>query len=197
MIRFRRVSKSLDSSITTPYFILTPALENSRSCLILAYQSQALLYSDLLIIPRIMTTRSLHETEVDTLSSDSWRRVGFNLKPDLKFFDKDHFLPTPLVSGNLHWIAVMREGEENHKNKNMIMSFDVNSEVFRKLALPRVSIDANNLHRCLASFKGKLAFITSEHMGNFLLYHFPNKLIALPLPSMVHFWLFASSTAVH
>ena len=134
-----------------------------------------------------MTTRSLHEIEVDTLSSDSWRRVGFNLKPDLKFFDKDHFLPTPLVSGSLHWIAVMREGEENHKNKNMIMSFDVNSEVFRKLALPHVSIDANNLHRSLASFKGKLAFITSEHMGNFLLYHFPNKLIALPLPSMVHF----------
>ena len=59
-----------------------------------------------------MTTRSLHEIEVDTLSSDSWRRVGFNLKPDLNFFDKDHFLPTPLVSGNLHWIAVMREREK-------------------------------------------------------------------------------------
>ena len=85
------------------------------------------------------------------------------MKPDLKFFDKDHFLPTPLVSGALHWMAVMREGEENHKDKNMIMSFDVNSEVFRKLALPHVSIDANNLHGCLASFKGKLAFITSGH----------------------------------
>uniref|UniRef100_A0A7N2LFQ1 F-box associated beta-propeller type 3 domain-containing protein n=1 Tax=Quercus lobata TaxID=97700 RepID=A0A7N2LFQ1_QUELO len=45
----------------------------------------------------------------------------------------------------------------------MIMSFDVNSEIFRKLALPHVSIDANNLHGCLASFKGKLAFITSGH----------------------------------
>ncbi|XP_030964108.1 F-box/kelch-repeat protein At3g06240-like [Quercus lobata] len=106
---------------------------------------------------------SIHEIEVYTFSSNSWRRVGFNLKPDLKFFDKDHFLPTPLVSGALHWMVVMREGEENHRDKNMIMSFDVNSEIFRKLALPHVSIDANNLHGCLASFKGKLAFITSGH----------------------------------
>ena len=125
-----------------------------------AYHSQN---NDYKVVRISSSPLSLHEIEVYTLSLDSWRRVGFNLKPDLKFFDKDHFLPTPLVSGALHWMAVMREGEENHKDKNMIMSFDVNSEVFGKLALPHVSIDANNLHRCLASFKGKLAFITSGH----------------------------------
>ncbi|XP_065636273.1 F-box/kelch-repeat protein At3g06240-like [Quercus suber] len=119
-----------------------------------AYHSQN---NDYKVVRISSSLLSLHEIEVYTLSLDSWGRVGFNLKPDLKFFDKDHFLPTPLVSGDLHWIAVMREGEENHKNKNMIML------IVRKLALPHVSVDANNLNRCLASFKGKLAFITSEH----------------------------------
>ena len=50
----------------------------------------------------------------------------------------------------------------------MIMSFDVNSEGFRKLSLPHASIDTNTIHSCLASFKGKLALIThgrSEQLG--------------------------------
>nr|XP_023881387.1 F-box/kelch-repeat protein At3g06240-like [Quercus suber] len=150
-----------------------------------AYHSQN---NDYKVVRISSSPLSLHEIEVYTLSSDSWRRVGFNLIPDLKFFDKDHFLPTPLVSGALHWMAVMREGEENHKDKSMIMSFDVNSEVFRKLALPHVSIDANKL---IALPLPSMVFGTPYGwlcLGiNFLFYHFPNKLIALPLPSMVHF----------
>ena len=39
------------------------------------------------------------------------------------------------------------------------MAFDVNSEKFRKLALPDGSFQVKFLHKCLALFKGKLAFI--------------------------------------
>ncbi|XP_065638206.1 uncharacterized protein LOC136071158 [Quercus suber] len=45
------------------------------------------------------------------------------------------------------------------------MSFDVNSEKFRKLALPHCHIDDKTLETHLSSFKGKLAFITSEQPG--------------------------------
>ncbi|XP_023918000.1 F-box/kelch-repeat protein At3g06240 isoform X2 [Quercus suber] len=98
------------------------------------------------------------EIEVYTLSSDSWRRVGIDFTTNGVFFTKNHLLTTPLVSGALHWMAV----EEIH-NCEMIISFDVNSEEFRKLAQPHGSIDDNNINRCLASFKGKLAFITCGH----------------------------------
>ncbi|XP_030964101.1 F-box/kelch-repeat protein At3g23880-like [Quercus lobata] len=102
----------------------------------------------------------LPEVEVYTLSSDSWRRVGIEFTTSVVNCPND-LSPAPLVSGALHWLAFVVEGEENRKGKNMILSFDVNSEKFGKLELPNGS--ANTLQRCLSSFKGKLSFITSEH----------------------------------
>ena len=63
-----------------------------------------------------------------TLSSDSWRQVEISVTTDV-WFNKDFLSPIPLVSGALNWIT-----ETN------IVAFDVNSEKFRKLALPDVSI---------------------------------------------------------
>ena len=48
------------------------------------------------------------------------------------------------------------EGEETE----LIMVFDVNSEKFTFLALPDGFTNVNIFQRCLASFKGNLAFIT-------------------------------------
>ncbi|XP_065630169.1 F-box/kelch-repeat protein At3g23880-like [Quercus suber] len=104
---------------------------------------------------------SYHEIEVYTLSSDSWRRVGITLTTNVILYDKNFPLPIPLVNGALHWISCITVGEENRKSRT-IMAFDVNSEKFRKLALPHGSIDENTFQTFLASFKGKLAFITWE-----------------------------------
>nr|XP_023881977.1 F-box/kelch-repeat protein At3g06240-like [Quercus suber] len=94
------------------------------------------------------TFLSPSEIEMYTLSSDSWRRVEISVTADVRF-SKDLLSPIPSVSGALHWIT-----ETN------IVAFDVNSEKFRKLALPDVSIYGRQLQRtCLASFRGKLAFI--------------------------------------
>ena len=65
-------------------------------------------------------------------------------------------MPVPLVRGALHWLARIREDGRSE----LIMAFDVNSEKFSKLALPDCLIKANNCERFLASFKGKLTFIT-------------------------------------
>ena len=62
-------------------------------------------------------------------------------------------LPVPLVTGALHWMICIKEGNETEL---MIMAFDVNSEIFTILALPDDYI------------KGKLAFITcacNEQLG--------------------------------
>ena len=81
-----------------------------------------------------------------TLSSDSWRRVGVELTTDVTFGYGKFILPVPLVCGALHWLARIREDGRSE----LIMAFDVNSERF------------------LASFKGKLTFITfgcNEQLG--------------------------------
>ncbi|KAF3951639.1 hypothetical protein CMV_022733 [Castanea mollissima] len=95
----------------------------------------------------------LLEAEVYSLSSDSWRRVEIPLLINIC----DFIFPTPLVGGALHWMADFIEGQEKHM---MILSFDVNSETFRVLALPNGSNDADTNRTGLASFKGKLAFLT-------------------------------------
>ena len=76
---------------------------------------------------------------------------------------EDPFCQTPLVSGALHWIA--GEGEVKNPKDRMIVSFDVNSEKFRKLALPPGHMEAKTFETHLSSFKGKLAFIRSERLG--------------------------------
>ena len=106
------------------------------------------------------TPLSAPEIEVYTLSSDSWKRVKFLLRAfNVRFYV---VLLVPLVSGALHWMAHITEGEEDHRS-DLIMAFDVNSEKFSKLALPDGCIEADIC--CgwfLASFNGKLAFITFE-----------------------------------
>ncbi|KAL4599542.1 hypothetical protein ACB092_11G133900 [Castanea dentata] len=94
------------------------------------------------------TFLSPSEIEMYTLSSDSWRRVEISVTTDV-WFSKDLLSPSPLVSGALHWIT-----------ETSIVAFDVNSEKFRRLALPDVSIYGQQLQRtCIASLRGKLAFI--------------------------------------
>ena len=79
---------------------------------------------------------------------------------NVKFINYCCFLPIPLVSGALHWMVRIIEGEE--ENRIIALAFDVNSEKFKKLALPHGFIEADTLHRYLASFKEKLSFITCE-----------------------------------
>ena len=74
-------------------------------------------------------------------------------------------LPVPLVNGALHWMTCIKEG---NGTELMIMAFDVNSEIFTILALPDDYIKAKTFQSSLASFKGKLAFITcacNEQLG--------------------------------
>nr|XP_023926029.1 F-box protein CPR1-like [Quercus suber] len=106
------------------------------------------------------------EIEVYSLSSDSWRRVGMSLRANVK---NSFFFPAPLVSGAWHWISRVVEGEEERKVE-MIMSFDVNSEEFRMLRMPDGAMSIVRFQTRLASFKGKLAFLTcgqSEQPGGY------------------------------
>nr|XP_023927664.1 putative F-box protein At1g70960 [Quercus suber] len=109
------------------------------------------------------------DIEVYSLSSDSWRRVGMSLRANVKAFDNSFLLPTPLVSGALHWISRVVEGEEERKVE-VIMSFDVNSEEFRMLRMPDGAMSIVRFQTCLALFKGNLAFLTfgqSEQRGGY------------------------------
>ncbi|KAL4599904.1 hypothetical protein ACB092_11G160400 [Castanea dentata] len=99
------------------------------------------------------------EFEVYTLSSDSWRKVGMSLRASFMECVNNFPLPMPLVSGALHWISRVVEGEEEHKSE-VIMSFDVNGEKFRMLRMPDGSKSIVRFQTCLASLKGKLALLT-------------------------------------
>ena len=108
--------------------------------------------------------------EVYALSSGSWRRVGMSLRANLMLYDNNSRLPIPLVRGALHYNASDVEGDGECKSE-VILSFDVNNEKFRMLGMPDVSMSIRRSQTCLASIKGKLAFLTfwqSEHHG----YHY-------------------------
>ncbi|XP_065633853.1 F-box protein CPR1-like [Quercus suber] len=88
---------------------------------------------------------------VYSLSSDSWRRVGMSLRANVKAFDNSFLLPTPLVSGALHWISRVLEE-------------------FRMLRMPDGAMSIVRFQTCLALFKGNLAFLTfgqSEQRGGY------------------------------
>ncbi|XP_030967227.1 F-box protein CPR1-like [Quercus lobata] len=139
-----------------------PCLGNSKFVKLgFAYHSEN---NDYKVVRISSPPSSPQVVEVYTLSSGSWRRVETSLGANgIYYYFKRSLLPTPLVSGALHWIAVITEGEENPIYR--ILSFDVNCEKFRKLALPHGHIDDKNLEIHLSSFKGKLAFVTSEQPG--------------------------------
>ena len=72
-------------------------------------------------------------------------------------------LPVPLVTGALHWMICIKEGNETEL---MIMAFDVNSEIFTILALPDDYIKAKTFQSSLASFKGNLLSLHVHVMNN-------------------------------
>ncbi|XP_030967226.1 F-box protein CPR1-like [Quercus lobata] len=139
-----------------------PCLGNSKFVKMgFAYHSEN---NDYKVVRILSPPSSPQVVEVYTLSLGSWRRFEVSLGANgVYYYFRRSLLPTPFVSGALHWIA--GEGEEYPKDR-MIVSFDVNSEKFRKLALPPGHIiDAKNLETHISSFKGKLAFIRSEYPG--------------------------------
>ncbi|XP_050281115.1 putative F-box protein At3g16210 [Quercus robur] len=99
----------------------------------------------------------IHEivSEVYTLSSDSWKKVVISLTIGIFFWHQNNYLPAPLVSGALHWVA-----QNRGVGGRVILSFDVNSETLRKLALPKYSTHASPW---IGLFKGKLALSTWEY----------------------------------
>jgi F-box interacting protein len=111
----------------------------------------------------------LPEIEVYTLSSDSWRRLGISLRNNVMFYCDLFLFSLPLVNGAWHWMVNILEEKEKHKRREeVIVSFDVNSETFRELAMPDDYINADCCLTSLTLFKGKLAFITfgrSEQSG--------------------------------
>ena len=61
------------------------------------------------------------EIEVYALSTDSWRRIEMPLRSNIKFYDNNYFLPIPLVSGALHWMAGFIEEEKKHCSEMIVL----------------------------------------------------------------------------
>nr|XP_023888156.1 F-box/kelch-repeat protein At3g06240-like [Quercus suber] len=101
--------------------------------------------------------------EVYTLSSDSWRKVEISLRSKVVV---SRIVPYPFplfFSGALHWFAYHSEGERKFLDPTTILSFDVNNEKFREMALP----DGDKLiEQYLFVFKGNLAFISCGYPEN-------------------------------
>ncbi|KAL0008057.1 hypothetical protein SO802_009559 [Lithocarpus litseifolius] len=101
-------------------------------------------------------TTLIHEIEVYTLSSDSWRRIEISLTNSIILYP-NKLEPASFVSGALHWMALIMDGKRICWRMS-IRSFDVKTETFRELALPNYT----GKSYCIALFKGKLTFTTLE-----------------------------------
>lgn len=75
----------------------------------------------------------------------------------------EYFSSAIFVSGALHWFAEIK-AFTNGKfwRRSMILSFDVDNEKFKEMALPVVDKVWN---QSLVVFKGNLAFITVDYLG--------------------------------
>ena len=102
--------------------------------------------------------------EVYTLSSDSWRRVEISLTPNVVVSGMEYFSSAIFVSGALHWFAKIKAFTNGKfRCRSMILSFDVDNEKFKEMALPAVEKVRN---QSLVVFKGNLAFITVDYLGS-------------------------------
>ena len=120
-------------------------------------------------VVKISYSRRMHEVEVYTSKSDSWRTLeGLDVPLGTKIeFGDNIFLPIPFFGGALHWLVDIIQSEEKHRTE-MILSFDVNNETFEELAVPDRCFDgAGNEFdmKCISLFRGKLALIRFETVG--------------------------------
>ena len=95
--------------------------------------------------------------EVYTLSSDSWRRVGISFRPNVVFSTIESYTCATFVSGALHWVGYISEGEGKFLNQTIILSFYVNNDKFGEIALPD-GLEQPLQH--LVVIKGNLVFVT-------------------------------------
>ena len=122
-----------------------------------AYHSEN---NDYKVVRISRTGLTVDDIEVYTLSLDSWRRInGISLRSDVFLNNFNGGLPIPLVGGALHWLGEILGKEKRWRRKRIIISFDVNSETFREIAVPDGSMDTSPSQPCVALFKGKLAAI--------------------------------------
>ena len=75
----------------------------------------------------------------------------------------EYFSSAIFVSGALHWFAKIKAFTNGKfRRRSMILSFDVDNEKFKEMALPVVDKVQN---QSLAVFKGNLAYITVGYLG--------------------------------
>nr|XP_023920935.1 F-box/kelch-repeat protein At3g06240-like [Quercus suber] len=112
---------------------------------------------------KVIKIFSLSVAEVYTLSSDSWRRVEISLTPNAVVLRMEYFSSAIFFSGALHWFAKIKAFTNGKfRRRSMILSFDVDNEKFKEMALPVVDKVQN---QSLVVFKGNLAFITVDYLG--------------------------------
>ncbi|XP_065629901.1 F-box/kelch-repeat protein At3g06240-like [Quercus suber] len=105
------------------------------------------------------------EFEVYSLSSDSWRKVEFGIswRPNIWYYSINYNSPFPFAGGHLHFmVGTIREtGQQEMHTREMILSFDVNSEKIEDLLVPDDDSfkEGSSYGKHLTLFKGKLALI--------------------------------------
>ena len=101
--------------------------------------------------------------EVYTLRLDSWKRIGLGIlwRPNVLSYNFKCYFSCSFVSRHVHWMLdIFEEVAGQPKPSEMILSFDVNSEKFKELPLPKDdSFIRDGFETCLTMFKGKLALI--------------------------------------
>lgn len=127
-----------------------------------AYQSQN---NDHRIVRLVFDEEFPPEVEVYSLSTDSWRRVGFEVESVRRI---EHNISTfclhsetsVFVNGALHWIAGVSRDVVDDPDHRVILVFDVNHEGFQEMMLPEgylTGFEDPTYH--LATFNGSLALI--------------------------------------
>ncbi|GJT67245.1 putative F-box domain-containing protein [Tanacetum coccineum] len=98
------------------------------------------------------------QVEVFTLSSGAWKSLSINLPRESIRFTQDYSMD---LDGFIYWLAIDHDGDAEGKTEghNMIMSFDMRSENFIEISLPRSLVDADYTHLSISKWMESLVVL--------------------------------------
>lgn len=93
--------------------------------------------------------------EIFSLKTGNWREMSTDHLP--QSFVIEHFWSQAFVHGKVHWVAYKQRAVST--NENLIMAFDLGSEVFEEIPLPNPLINESPVNINSVVYEEKLAVI--------------------------------------
>ncbi|XP_027153035.1 F-box/kelch-repeat protein At3g23880-like [Coffea eugenioides] len=96
------------------------------------------------------------KVEIFALSVGNWREIDVDVPEN---WVVEYFWTQAFVRGKVHWTAYRMNMERENGKENLIMLFDLSTEVFEELLLPDALVDESPVDLCTLACKDSVAVL--------------------------------------